>query len=45
MEIRGSTVVLTGAVSSWGERYAAESVAWSAPGVSKVENKLSIAAA
>src|ERR1019366_8778283 len=45
VETRGSTVILTGAVSSWPERNAAESVAWSAPGVSKVENKLSISAA
>ena len=45
VEIRGSTVVLTGAVSSWPERNAAERAVWSGPGVSKVENKLSISAA
>jgi osmotically-inducible protein OsmY len=45
VEIRGSTVVLTGAVSSWPERNAAERAAWAGPGVSRVENKLLISAA
>ena len=45
VEILGSTVVLTGAVSSWPERNAAERAAWAGPGVSKVENKLLIGAA
>ena len=45
VEIRGSTVVLTGTVSSWLERNAAERAAWAGPGVSKVENKLLISAA
>jgi osmotically-inducible protein OsmY len=45
VEVRGSTVVLTGAVSSWPERNAAERAAWAAGGVSKVENKLLITAA
>jgi osmotically-inducible protein OsmY len=44
VEIRGSTAVLTGTVSSWPERNAAERAAWAAPGVSKVENKLLISA-
>lgn len=45
VETHGSTVVLTGAVSSWPERRAAERAAWSAPGVTKVENKLLVSAA
>jgi osmotically-inducible protein OsmY len=45
VELRGNTVVLTGAVSSWPERNAAERAALAAPGVSKVENNLSISAA
>jgi osmotically-inducible protein OsmY len=45
VEINGPTVVLTGTVSSWPERNAAERAAWAAAGVSKVENKLLISSA
>ena len=38
----GSTVNLRGRVHSWAERSAAEGAAWSAPGVSRVNNHLTI---
>jgi osmotically-inducible protein OsmY len=43
VEVRDGEVVLTGAVRNWDERQRAEDAAWSAPGVSKVDNQLTIA--
>ncbi|WFU34329.1 BON domain-containing protein [Bradyrhizobium brasilense] len=40
VEVRGSEVMLEGTVRSWIEREEAERVAWSAPGVTKVEDRI-----
>jgi osmotically-inducible protein OsmY len=40
VEVSGHTVTLRGRVHSWADRNAAEGVAWSAPGVTRVNNKL-----
>jgi osmotically-inducible protein OsmY len=42
VEISGSKVILRGTVGSWADRDEAAYAAWSAPGVSEVENKIVI---
>jgi osmotically-inducible protein OsmY len=42
IEANGSEVILKGTVRSWIEREEAERVAWSAPGVTKVEDRIMV---
>ena len=43
VEANGSEVILKGSVRSWIEREEAERVAWSAPGVTRVEDRIVVA--
>lgn len=42
VSVDGQKVVLEGEVRTWAERHAAETAAWTAPGVSEVEDRLTV---
>jgi osmotically-inducible protein OsmY len=42
VEIKGSTAILKGSVRSWAERQEAQRIAWLAPGIANVENKITL---
>ena len=42
VEVHGSKIILRGTVRSWAEKAEAERVAWSAPGVTAVENHITV---
>ena len=42
VDVQGSKVILKGTVRSWAEREEAERVAWLAPGVTSVENRITL---
>jgi osmotically-inducible protein OsmY len=44
VEANGGEVVLRGTVKSWAERQEAERAAWAAPGVTRVDNRITISA-
>jgi len=42
VEVQGAKAILRGAVRSWAEREEAERAAWSAPGITEVENRITL---
>jgi osmotically-inducible protein OsmY len=42
VEVQGSKAILKGTVRAWAEREEAERVAWSAPGITSVDNRITI---
>ena len=43
VEVQGAKVVLKGTMRAWAEQRAAERIAWSAPGVREVDNRITVA--
>jgi osmotically-inducible protein OsmY len=42
VEVQGSKAILKGSVRSWAEKEEAERVAWSAPGITSVDNRITL---
>jgi osmotically-inducible protein OsmY len=42
VEVQGNKAILKGRVRAWAEREEAERAAWSAPGISSVENRITL---
>jgi osmotically-inducible protein OsmY len=42
VEIQGTTAILKGSVRSWAERQEAQRIAWLAPGITNVDNRITV---